>query len=996
MIKGYSIQSLGVTVVLVLAAIVAVLQFSQGLTTIPCWTDCGETFNALSQVQQFKRFGFSYALLEDLATSGDPQAHPYLYTHNVNLGAILFSLAAAVGITEPAQLHLITLAAFSLGLFYAFALVKRVTQSELLGLLVLGFLASDLVHVLWYGLNALRAWHFLAIFGLIYHVFDWTKVWTGGAPPLRQTALVVLFTLIAFGVGYDFWIILFFIGALVVLVFSEVLAIVRFKRAFLLGCLFLIPFLFRQVQVAAGVGLEFWWYDFFVTIAIKVPYVSHLVELPSLADIDAVYRESAVARPPASPSNSWQQILYLLEKLTRYKFLPSYGLLSLILLFSPLILWGGLRLKALRGAKDKSGSAWAGLWRMDVSKGRILQAVSMLEALPLFIAVAISALVLAYTFYDSLPRSVGLSVIAMPVLLAAAGMLPMRLGKLLMVSAALGPVLTSLSAVLRVPNIPETQIVFFIALAVVIAGSVVYVIWSGAEARREAAAFSFWLLIPFALISVYLFDQYMMFLLVVVLAFVGVICMTRGIAGVRWIATLPALGTGFVILNAAFIQYTPYVEINSYQRPYQDVLSVLALVTLAAGAMIAVFPDFRLIFAGTVTRWFDKTGGAPTTNTEAVEDDLETSAPITRALTLFGTMAVGTVAGLAFFAPLSLHIYIKHEFPLVIILVCLSKAIVLYALYLVWRSAHSRTVILRGAVAVFALFILLDHAIIQRAGASKDDISTSWTKALPELSNATIVTSWIAQGTDAFINGASVALPPGKETVIAARVEAGEQPFTVDDYFIFGQRDWKVNREKYEFPDYWLYFQSDVLSNFDRPEPTCEADYLTSLFSKIRGRFGSPINPALTVQTPALPGPYAPGSRLGLYGVLDVDQKQLKRVFLRAKGVRETSMTFNCIYNSFSGGITIPPNFADELYQINFFIETVDGREVYLRTLEVPMDVSGNHYTESDTFYWERENQPSPEELAERLGIAPVAQSAGKWAIFDMREIYDRSSSTIK
>ena len=88
------------------------------------------------------------------------------------------------------------------------ALVKRVTQSELLGLLVLGFLASDLVHVLWYGLNALRAWHFLAIFGLIYHVFDWTKVWTGGAPPLRQTALVVLFTLIAFGVGYDFWIIL--------------------------------------------------------------------------------------------------------------------------------------------------------------------------------------------------------------------------------------------------------------------------------------------------------------------------------------------------------------------------------------------------------------------------------------------------------------------------------------------------------------------------------------------------------------------------------------------------------------------------------------------------------------------------------------------------------------------------------------------------------------------------------------------------------------------
>jgi hypothetical protein len=93
----------------------------------------------------------------------------------------------------------------------------------------------------------------------------------------------------------------------------------------------------RQIHVAWAMGLSFWAQDFIYSVAIKVPYASDFIAIPSLDVIDAYYREKHVLRPPASPSNSASQIFFTFRHMITSVTVPRWGLLSMLMLGAVLL-----------------------------------------------------------------------------------------------------------------------------------------------------------------------------------------------------------------------------------------------------------------------------------------------------------------------------------------------------------------------------------------------------------------------------------------------------------------------------------------------------------------------------------------------------------------------------------------------------------------------------------------------------------------------------------
>ncbi|MGE3272720.1 MAG: hypothetical protein AB7P40_28540, partial [Chloroflexota bacterium] len=174
-----------------------------GSTTyfIPCRRDCGEVFDALQYVDNYRLYGFAYGLVQDYATSAAREAHPYFYTHNVNLAGIVFTLLDAIGLRPFWAKQLVTLAVFGASLTYVFRATAYYSRSWLAGIVVLALFVTDVDHVLAFSLNPLRVWHWLAIFGLLFHVGRLTRQ-PRRAPRLDRAAIVLL-ACVAFGIGYD-------------------------------------------------------------------------------------------------------------------------------------------------------------------------------------------------------------------------------------------------------------------------------------------------------------------------------------------------------------------------------------------------------------------------------------------------------------------------------------------------------------------------------------------------------------------------------------------------------------------------------------------------------------------------------------------------------------------------------------------------------------------------------------------------------------------------
>jgi hypothetical protein len=298
---------------------------------ISCAANCGEAFDALQYVENFRLYGFTYGLIQDMATSPVLAGHPFLYTHNVNLAGILFVLLDAVGVTALWAKQLLTLAAFAGGLYYVYRATAYHSRSVLLGGVALLLFATDYEHVLSFGLNPLRAWHWLVIFGLLFHVGRLA----GDVQRVERTdqLLTLVFATLAFGIGYDFWIICLFISsALTVLILPRPRwsqNALRCSRWLVGG--FLVPLALRQVQIAVVLGPSFWAKDLYYSVLIKVSLLNRLLPPISTADVDQFYATAGVLRPPAVPASSTDEVLGTLHDMLTFVTIPTAGLLPVVL-----------------------------------------------------------------------------------------------------------------------------------------------------------------------------------------------------------------------------------------------------------------------------------------------------------------------------------------------------------------------------------------------------------------------------------------------------------------------------------------------------------------------------------------------------------------------------------------------------------------------------------------------------------------------------------------
>jgi hypothetical protein len=219
--------------------------------------DCEDTFVALHQAQNLRLLHSGVRLLEDRATGSNPAAHPYFSSSAPNIASLVFESLEWMGARELETKQFVTLIIFGLGLLYAYRAVSLNTGSEVLGAIFIVLLATTDVQVLGFGQNALRAWHFLVFFGLLFHA---GRVAQNPAKPLRRDYVAVTALLfIALGIGYDFQAICFFSAAFLFWLNSRNLAQRRsLKFIGFLFSAFLSPIILWQIYVAAVTGVDSW------------------------------------------------------------------------------------------------------------------------------------------------------------------------------------------------------------------------------------------------------------------------------------------------------------------------------------------------------------------------------------------------------------------------------------------------------------------------------------------------------------------------------------------------------------------------------------------------------------------------------------------------------------------------------------------------------------------------------------------------------------------
>ncbi len=329
-------RSLWLAVAIIVAAGLYIWSAGRENNFLLCDMECGETLLAVRAADQFAQSGVQYGLLENLGSVTDPS----LYTHSVNIGSLTFVGLEAIGIHSFSSKILLPLAAYSLGLLYVFFAVRKAAGSPSAALIALFLFAITYWGMGAFALNALRAWHLLAFFMIMFHCGSLARF----GPKKRDFAGLLIGAILAFGCGYDYWVICACVAICV--------AAVNFPRLWSRESLivltgvagsFGIPFVLRQVQIIYAMGLEYWLTDIKYSIAIKIPYATWVIAIPSLTKIDSWYRSQHVIRPPASPSNSALQMFETFAAMVQQITIPRWGWLAVLLLMATALV-GGLGL----------------------------------------------------------------------------------------------------------------------------------------------------------------------------------------------------------------------------------------------------------------------------------------------------------------------------------------------------------------------------------------------------------------------------------------------------------------------------------------------------------------------------------------------------------------------------------------------------------------------------------------------------------------------------
>jgi hypothetical protein len=207
--------------------------------------------------------------------------------------------------------------------------VRRISGNDHLALVTLVLFSLTYWGLGAYALNALRSWHLLAFFAVVHHGSGVARAgWSA-----KEVAGLCVGTIVAFGCGYDFWIICAAVALLVGLANLNAFSLRRIVGlAFGIGAIFALPFVLRQFHVIGAMGLSYWEQDFIYSVAIKIPYANDVIGIPSLDVIDAYYRDRHVLRPPAQPSNNAAQIFFTFRHMITSVTLPRWGFASLLTL----------------------------------------------------------------------------------------------------------------------------------------------------------------------------------------------------------------------------------------------------------------------------------------------------------------------------------------------------------------------------------------------------------------------------------------------------------------------------------------------------------------------------------------------------------------------------------------------------------------------------------------------------------------------------------------
>ncbi|MBV9599207.1 MAG: hypothetical protein JOZ87_20375 [Chloroflexi bacterium] len=311
-----------------------------------CFPGPGETFSSIDTAADWLRTGPRYWLIEDLRNpqlDWNSNTPPSFYTHNLNLAAFVYYGFALLGVgirvtggpdgpgalvaggTFPAVL--VNIAAYAAGLWYAYALVRKLSGSTALALTFLLLLASEYFFSIAFALNGLRSWHWLGLFGTSYCALRAME--RGRAYKLHAIAFLIL-ALVSFGIGYDFFAI---VATLTLATIGIYFVRQRTRPApgqiglFLSGLF--VPFALRQVQIIGGLGFDFWSHDLLYSAAIKTSFLSKVVPITDLGAIDDWYAAHHVFRPPATPETRIDRILGRFVELFTTVWTPHLGWLAI-------------------------------------------------------------------------------------------------------------------------------------------------------------------------------------------------------------------------------------------------------------------------------------------------------------------------------------------------------------------------------------------------------------------------------------------------------------------------------------------------------------------------------------------------------------------------------------------------------------------------------------------------------------------------------------------
>ena len=290
-----------------------------------CHVLVGESLAALENAQFYVRDGTRYWLLQrhDIAIALNTYV-TMTYFHNINLGAFLAYGTALLGAQTPMPAAIVSAVAFVAGLAYAYLFAERASGAPRFALLFLLLFAGELYHNTLLGLNLLRAWHWLPLFGVAYHTL---VVVQRGAVRRRDLVALTLLALLGLGAGYEIYA---FVGA------TAVWAMLLFGagRSVRLWATTLAalaaPVLLRQLQVIGGVGLTIWATDLYYTAGSKAPLLRAILPLPPADQIDAWYKANHLFRGAANSQPISSAFDQLIESGRHLQWLNELGTITLL------------------------------------------------------------------------------------------------------------------------------------------------------------------------------------------------------------------------------------------------------------------------------------------------------------------------------------------------------------------------------------------------------------------------------------------------------------------------------------------------------------------------------------------------------------------------------------------------------------------------------------------------------------------------------------------